>query len=131
MRDYTLIPQKLEQVFAQSSCVRPVIITPDNEWPKLSSQSLLQPLEASVLGTEELKTEKNKAFDLIDALSKSGAISIDHSTLHVVIVQSHTFDKSVMDCLVEDGLNPIEDVEKTVDEIASLILEKKIQDIKK
>ena len=35
--------------------------------------------------------EKNKAFDLLDALSKSGSISLDAVELHIVIASTHCF----------------------------------------
>ena len=36
--------------------------------------------------------EKNAAFDLLDMITKSGAIPLSHATLHVVLCATHCFD---------------------------------------
>lgn len=54
--------------------------------------------------------EKAKAFDLLDALSRSGALSVDHASLHIVIAATHCFDKTLMDTVIQDNVNPIEKV---------------------
>merc|ERR1712216_815002 len=57
--------------------------------------------------------EKDRAFDLLDALSRSGVLSIDAAELHVVVAATHCFDKSVVDTVIEDNVNPIEKVERS------------------
>ena len=52
-------------VFAQ-------IIKTGDRWTKKSQKSLLSKLTSSALGSTEQKSEKDKAFDLLDALSRSG-----------------------------------------------------------
>jgi len=59
------------------------------------------------------KTEKDAAFDLLDALTKSGAISVDHASLHIVVAATHCFDKTVMETIVQDNMNPIDKVERS------------------
>ena len=44
----------------------------DAEKAKKSQPSLLLPQKTSSLDKDQLLTEKNNAFDLLDALSKSG-----------------------------------------------------------
>jgi len=60
-----------------------------------------------------LTTEKNKAFDLLDALTKSGGLSIEYASLHVIVAATHCFDKSVMNTLIKDNINPAESLERT------------------
>jgi hypothetical protein len=53
---------------------------------------------------------KNNAFDLLDALSRSGEISIDHSDFHVLLPSTHCFTRSLVDTVIVDNVNPIEKV---------------------
>ncbi len=64
-------------------------------------------------GTEQDK-ERTAAFDLLDALSRSGGLILDNVTLHVVIAATHSFDETLMDCLVKKNMNPIERVERSM-----------------
>lgn len=66
-------------------------------------------------------TERNKAFDLLDALTKSGALEIEHASLHVIIASTHCFDKSLMETVIQDNVNPIEKVERSSLIVASTI----------
>jgi hypothetical protein len=70
--------------------------------------------QKSSLGPEEIKSEKSKAFDLLDALSRSGSLPIACAELHVVVAVTHCFEKDVMNTVIQDNVNPIEKVEKTM-----------------
>ena len=60
-----------------------------------------------------LFTRTLQAFDLLDALSRSGALELRFCQTHVVILQTHCFAQSLMHTLVRDNINPIEHVERT------------------
>ncbi len=45
--------------------------------------------------------ERQKCFDLLDALTKSGALPIDYASLHVVIAATHCFDKTLMNTIIQ------------------------------
>jgi hypothetical protein len=73
------------------------------------------------LGKDDLKTEKSRAFDLLDALTKSGAQALQNTVLHVVIASTQTFDKSLLHTVCRDNINPIERAEATAVVIASTL----------
>ena len=54
------------------------------------------------------RKRKNKAFDLLNALCRSGSFPIANSKLYVVVAVTHCFDKDMMNTVVCDSINPIE-----------------------
>ena len=46
------------------------------------------------LTATELNDAKQATFELLDALTKSGALVMESASLHVVIAATHCFDKS-------------------------------------
>jgi hypothetical protein len=122
--DYTRIPTDLEtklEALDTDGAVRPTIIHPGEEWIRESQKGLLFAPETESMGEGEQKTEKNRAFDLLDALSRSGTLAIDHASLHVVIAATHAFDKTLLDAVIQDNVNPIEKVERSLVIMASTI----------
>ena len=85
--------------------------------------------ETKNLGTDDQSTEKCAAFDLLDALTKSGALVMHSASLHVVIAATHCFDKSLMDTVVQGNVNPIERVERSALIMASTIHEMSAADL--
>merc|ERR1712060_498508 len=79
------------------------VIRAGSSWIKRSQPGLLAGPESSALGIAEQKAEKNAAFDLLDALTKSGS-------LHAVLAATHCFDQSIMDTLVHESRNPLDHV---------------------
>ena len=75
----------------------------------------------SSMGVEEQSKARDKCFDLLDALTKSGALSIDHAALHVVIAATHCFEKTLMNTVIQDNVNPIEKLERSSLIVASTI----------
>eukprot|EP01108_Squamamoeba_japonica_P001161 TRINITY_DN1469_c0_g1_i1.p1 TRINITY_DN1469_c0_g1~~TRINITY_DN1469_c0_g1_i1.p1 ORF type:complete len:268 (+),score=105.65 TRINITY_DN1469_c0_g1_i1:166-969(+) len=122
--DYTQVPAKLDGMFEKydkEGGVRPTTIKPSAVWRKKFQKALLaQPSEKS-LGKDDLRSEKNKAFDLLDALSKSGALAFENVQLHIVILHTHCFDKTLLHTVTRDNVNPIEKVERTQLIIASIV----------
>jgi hypothetical protein len=122
--DYTRIPAELDKKFDvldEDSALHPTIITPGDRWSLTSQKGLLSAPVASTLSKKEREGERNKAFDLLDALSRSGALPIHHASLHVVIAATHCFDKTLIDTVIEDNVNPIEKVERSVMIVATTI----------
>jgi len=105
----------------EDSSLRPTIISPADIWTKKAQKALLASPTASTLSSNEQKRERDAAFDLLDALTRSGALPIDHASLHVVIAATHCFDKTVMETVVQDNVSPIEKVERSTLIMASTI----------
>jgi hypothetical protein len=123
--DFTKIPSELDSEFErldEDSALRPTIIKPGTVWTKRSQASLLSDPSTTSLAADEQKREKNRAFDLLDALSRSGALPVYQAELHVVIASTHCFAKSLIDTVVQDNVNPIEKVERSM-----LIVAKTVQ----
>jgi hypothetical protein len=122
--DLTQIPGKLDQKYEAldtDAALKPTTINPSSEWTKRSQKSLLAEPTETLLHAKELEIERSAAFDLLDALSKSGGLTIDCAELHVVIAATHCFDKSVMDTIVNGNVNPIERVERSALIMASTL----------
>eukprot|EP00929_Paragymnodinium_shiwhaense_P063718 TRINITY_DN3184_c0_g1_i9.p1 TRINITY_DN3184_c0_g1~~TRINITY_DN3184_c0_g1_i9.p1 ORF type:complete len:988 (+),score=184.31 TRINITY_DN3184_c0_g1_i9:105-3068(+) len=123
-RDYTQVPKELDAAFEKldpDNALRPTIIKPGSLWAKKSQKALLAQPTTSMLSTDEQKTEKDAAFDLLDALTKSGALPLQQASLHIVVAATHCFDKSITDTVVQGNVNPIEKVERSSLIMASTI----------
>eukprot|EP00930_Biecheleria_cincta_P046775 TRINITY_DN3230_c0_g1_i1.p1 TRINITY_DN3230_c0_g1~~TRINITY_DN3230_c0_g1_i1.p1 ORF type:complete len:947 (-),score=250.40 TRINITY_DN3230_c0_g1_i1:101-2941(-) len=123
-RDYTQVPKQMDEKFEKldtDAALRPTIINPSKTWTKKAQEALLAKPKTSTLGNDEQKNEKHAAFDLLDALTKSGALPLTHASLHVVVAATHCFDKSVMETIVQDNMNPIEKVERSCLIMASTV----------
>ena len=126
--DLTMVPKLLDSKFEifgsderYGGAMRSTIIKTSDVWSKKYKRNLLSKLDQKSLSLDEKKSERNKAFDLLDALSRSGVVSMSNAELHVVIASSHCFDKSVVNTVVQDNVNPIEKIERSQLLVASII----------
>lgn len=123
--DYTKIPNELELRFdgaeVLEDAVRPTTITTGDVWSKISYNSLLSDETGQLLDSSQLSLERNRAFDLLDSLTNSGAITLNHASLHVILASTYCFDQSVMKTIVQDNINPIERLEKASMIMASVV----------
>jgi hypothetical protein len=97
--DFTSIPKILDQkleVLDKDNALHSTVIKAGDMWTRKRQQNLLVSPETCTLTSSELGSEKTKAFDLLDAISRSGTLPIDCSELHVVIAVSHCFENTVM-----------------------------------
>jgi hypothetical protein len=130
--DYTKIPKLLDSKFEamdKEGAVRPTIINVGKRWTKTSKQSLLASPVTSTLGADEQKKERSAAFDLLDALTKSGGFEVHDASLHVVIAATHCFDRSLVDTVVQRNVNPIEKVEFSSLIMASTIHNERVENL--
>ena len=104
------------------AALRPTTISAGPSWKKTSAPSLLGKRSTTIsMGSDQQETEKNKAFDLLDALSRSGALAIECASLHVMVAATHRFDQTLMDTVIRDNVNPIEKLERSSLIVASTI----------
>ena len=130
--DCTKVPQEIDSKFEaidKEGSVRPTIINPGNIWSKRFQKSLLDEPHTVSVDADAQKKEKGAAYDLLDALTKSGGLLLEHSQLHVVIAATHCFDKNLLDTIVENNVNPIEKVEMSTLVMASTIHRETLQNL--
>ena len=122
--DFTTIPKQLDSMFEmhdKDSAIRATILEAGRPWKRRRQENLLSKAKTSILRQDDCKSEMNKAFDLLDALSRSGTLPIAFAELHVIVAVTHCFENDVMGTIVQDNINPIEKVEKSILMVASII----------
>lgn len=123
--DFTLIPKlldaKLEKIDTDGALRSTIIKAGTSNWKRMRQANLLVAPTLSILSTDDIEHEKKKAFDLLDAISRSGTLAIDCSELHIIVGVSHCFENDIMGSVVQDNVNPIEKVERSSVILASCI----------
>ena len=122
--DFTRIPSQLDDAhdkFDPNSALRATIITASDAWTKTSQKGLLQSPFTSAIDASALEKERTATYDLLDALSRSGASILEDASLHVIVASTHNFDLSLMDTVVQGNINPIERVERSALILASTL----------
>eukprot|EP01062_Namystynia_karyoxenos_P084370 TRINITY_DN990_c0_g2_i1.p1 TRINITY_DN990_c0_g2~~TRINITY_DN990_c0_g2_i1.p1 ORF type:complete len:933 (+),score=299.99 TRINITY_DN990_c0_g2_i1:85-2799(+) len=114
--DYTGIPRMLDRRFDESgdgAAVRPTIIKLGEVWTKRSQSGVISDVKEEQLCELQQRKERDSAFDLLDALSRSGALPVDCASLHVLLASTHCFEQSLMDSVIQGNINPIEQAERS------------------
>lgn len=124
--DFTKLPTMLDQNFEAldlDSALHSTIISAGLDWRKKYQKYLLSNPISENVNTDKQKEERDKAFDLLDALSRSGVLDVDEAEFHLVLAATHSFDQTLMDTLIQKNMNPIEKLERSMLIIASTIME--------
>merc|ERR1711862_357271 len=124
--DFTKIPGILNKNFGKldkDDALHSTILKTEGNWKKEYKKSLLSEMETMSLDNEGKEKERNKAFDLLDSISRSGGLVIDAASFHVVLATTHCFDRSLINTVVQDNVNPIEKAERSSLIVASTIHE--------
>mmetsp|Transcript_24736 Transcript_24736/g.36945 ORF Transcript_24736/g.36945 Transcript_24736/m.36945 type:complete len:916 (+) Transcript_24736:133-2880(+) len=121
--DFTFIPKVLDAKLEEQNegALKSTIIKAGENWERLRKDNLLLPPKRSYLDSNAKKTEKNEAMDLLKAISRSGSLPIANSDLHIIISLSHCFHKNLMSTIIQDNINPIKQVEKSLLVVGSVI----------
>jgi hypothetical protein len=122
--DFTTVPRILDAAIEQHGqgiALRSTTVKLSDSWTRSRQDSLLTEATASELWSADLNVERNKAMDLLDALSRSGSLPIPFSELHVIVSVTHCFEKDVIETIVQDNVNPIEKLEQSTLLVGSAI----------
>lgn len=122
--DFTNIPKQLDAKFEQhdsDNALHVTTIKTGDVWIRSHQKNLLSPTETKSMSSADIKTEKDKAFDLLDSLSRSGSLPLAYSEVHVVVAATHRFENDVVGTVVQDNIDPIEKVKQSSLLVASAI----------
>jgi hypothetical protein len=130
--DYTKLPALLNKQFERldiDNAIRPTKIKASDGWLLNRQNGLLSdPVNIVMYENEQLK-ERNAAYDLLDALTRSGVLSVECAQFHVVVAATHCFELNLMDTIVKKSWNPIEKVERSHLIMASAISGKSTEEL--
>jgi len=110
------IPKTLDSKFSKmdvDDAVKPIILNLAKKWELTRQSTLLSEPQTTTIDVPTQEQERKAAFDLLDALSRSGTLMMDYAQLHVVVASAHCFGENLLNCVVKDNMNPIEKVERT------------------
>lgn len=122
--NFTAIPKLLDEAIEKydvDSALRSTTIKTSDNWVRERQENLLTKAKVNTFCSADIKSEKNKAFDLLDALSRSGSLPVPYSELHVIVCVTHCFEKNVMETVIQDNVNPIEKLEWSTLLLASTV----------
>mmetsp|Transcript_26487 Transcript_26487/g.106015 ORF Transcript_26487/g.106015 Transcript_26487/m.106015 type:complete len:647 (+) Transcript_26487:1406-3346(+) len=132
--DVTQLPRRLDATYRRSDAdarLRPTRIVPGPTWHRTSRASILADETTAPLRADELRRETATALDLVDALTRSGAIALKAAALHVVVAATHRFDKSVVDTVVVDDVDPIAKTENASLLIAATLHDAPLEELRR
>jgi hypothetical protein len=130
--DFTLIPKVLDaklETYDTDSALHSTIIKAGSTWTRKRQENFLTRPISSTVQSDEIATEKKKAMDMLDAISRSGTLPIACAELHVFVAVSHCFDNDVLGTVIQDNVNPIEKVERSALLLASTIYGEPVQSL--
>jgi hypothetical protein len=113
-RDLTKVPGELDAAYersdAEGCALRAAILSLSNEpWVRRRLPSFLsREPTVTALDGEAQGAGRREAFGLLDVLTRSGALSLEHAALHVVMGAVHSFEQSLVDTVCRKNVNPIE-----------------------
>jgi len=105
--DYTKLPGAIDSSIDKlldGAPVRPTSLEVEGAWSKETSPYLLGARQTLSLDADALVDERNRAFDLLDALTKSGELLLYDASVHVVLASTHTFEQSVFHTVTRDNI---------------------------
>src|SRR3989338_367700 len=116
-RDLMSLPALLDAQIGRldaSNAMRSTIIKPAKTWQRSRQASLLAKPADESLGSDALVSERHRAFDLLDALSRSGTLPFEHCQLHVIPATTYDFSSSLINAVVQGNINPLDCLDRAL-----------------
>jgi hypothetical protein len=121
-------PKELEKATMalgeDAASLRPTRAEAGKSWTLTHADSLLVAATKRTLGIEEQRVQKRQAFDLIDALTRTGVLAWDQAHLHIVMAVTQNFASTLIDTCVVENTNPITQVESAMTLLAQNLFER-------
>ncbi len=96
------LPAALEAALENAPFMRPCILRVEAGWDKD-------------------KRRRNECVDLLEALSKSGVVTLDHAEIHIVHSSCHVFAENCIDCIVRSNVDLLDVFDNAVQVIQTTI----------
>eukprot|EP01126_Amoeba_proteus_P061740 TRINITY_DN8317_c0_g1_i9.p1 TRINITY_DN8317_c0_g1~~TRINITY_DN8317_c0_g1_i9.p1 ORF type:complete len:631 (+),score=166.10 TRINITY_DN8317_c0_g1_i9:1004-2896(+) len=136
--EITELPKFLEEKYSRldergegQGTIHSTIIQIGEKWERKTYPSLLLGNQNSNFGISEEKNtnfgileqklETTRALDLMNFITKSGSVVVRDASLHVIVAVQNSFDKTLMNTIIQDNVNPIEKLEHSSLIMASTI----------
>jgi hypothetical protein len=131
--DLSSLPHRLQNHFDQhglSNVIRPGIIRVGSVWERYHQDTSFSPTRPfSLFHQRDQQSEKQHAYDLLDALTRSGGLSIEGAMVHVVLTSAHHFDQSLLETVIQKNENPLVRLEESLLVMGSVIQERAIDEL--
>lgn len=105
-----------------------VTIKPGPMWSQTVYTGLLATPQKLSLGSSEQGLLRTTALDLLYALSKSGALTID-AEIHTVFATTHAFEHTLLETVIQENKNPIAVLERINLILGSTIHNRSVEEI--
>jgi hypothetical protein len=122
--DLSTIPLQLDakfDEFDEDSALHPTTIKAGDNWTRKFYKNLLCKASVETIEKQRQEHEKNKAFELLDALSRSGSLPLLSTEIHAIVGATHCFDLNIMDTVIQENINPVDRFERSLLIVASTI----------
>ena len=115
---WTQFPQTLDKVCgalgADAAALCPTRVEVGDTWIKTHAPNILAPITRVSVDAEKQKVAKRGAFDLIDALTRTGALPFDDAKLHIMMITTQNFSSTLVDTCIIENVDPIQRVERAM-----------------
>ena len=115
--DIMAIPGRLDvacgRAEARGAVMRAAVLRLGPVWSGVMPTSVLDKAPATqALDRADQDAARRAAFDLLDALSRGGAVPLRHAAVHVLVGTTVSFEDSLMDTVIQRNINPIDRAER-------------------